>query len=195
MPVRVEVSLSGLFCFWFGIASHSPVKFFVVPVGILSTIYVLFYRVEVDESEIRVRYWPLINRSIPMSDVQYFSGDRTIVLITATSKVSLWGLSADKRRQLFRILPERIEVQSGPRPHSDKAPSQSLRTHVRVTKFLGAGFLAISLTLIPFLHGRSLSYYWDPWGKIILLTDMALFLLLLFEIGITLVYWLYLQDK
>jgi hypothetical protein len=196
MTVRVEVSLVCLVAAWCGIAAlRSTGGFLFVAVAICILIHILSYCAEVDESEIRVRYWPLVNRVIPMSDVQSFAEERTLVLITPTSRIPLWGLSDENRGQLFRILPERIEVENRPRSHPEKTPLKSLRTHFRVTKLAGAAFVTTSITLIPFLDSHSWNKYWEPWGKRVLLLDMALFLVLLFEIGTSLVYWFYLRDR
>jgi hypothetical protein len=76
-----------------------------------------------------------------------------------------------------------------------KTPLQYMLWHSRAAKLAGAAFVATSVVITPFLHGNVLHKYWEPWGKMLLLADMAIFLLLLFEGGISLIYWLYLHDK
>ncbi|MGO9859383.1 MAG: hypothetical protein ACLPQX_08130, partial [Syntrophobacteraceae bacterium] len=71
---------------------------------------VLAYKAEVDPTEVRVRYLPFYTKRTPMRDVTHLLEQTTLVLVTATSKIPLWGLSLKAREPLFEILPHHLEV-------------------------------------------------------------------------------------
>jgi hypothetical protein len=199
-PIRLRLGISFvcLLVVASGIAAtHRTITLLIViPIAVVLTIHIIAYRAEVDEFEVRLRYWPFLNRSIPVADIQQLAEERTLVLITPTSRIPLWGLSAEGRTNIFRVLPRRLQIQEQAAAHLDETiPLQSMRWHSRAAKLAGAGFVATSSVLTPFLHGYSLHKYWEPWGKLLLVADMAVFLLLLFEIGMSLSYWQYLHDK
>jgi len=80
----------------FGIARGSAsVGAAVVSLGFACLTIALFaYRTEVESTEIRVRYLPFLTKRTPMRDVTHMVEEKTLVLVTATSKITVMGLIA-----------------------------------------------------------------------------------------------------
>ena len=195
LPVRLVVSTAWVLVVWSGVAStHRSLTTLVVMLFMTAlAIHILSYRAEVTRSEVRLCYWPFFNRSILVEDVQYLTEDRTLVLVTPLSRIPLWGLSAANRSDLFHILPQRLQVKKSSKSKLVKTPLYYMKWHLRFAKIVGVVFFATTAVLIPMMKGNSLHKYWEPWGKYLLLIDMAFFVLFLFEGGMSFIYWQYLH--
>jgi hypothetical protein len=161
----------------------------VIAVGALClSVALLAYKAEIDPTEIRVRYLPFYTKRTPMRDVTHLVEERTLVLVTATSKIPLWGLSLSAREPLFEILPRHLDVLP---THSNRRADSAavVRRHVRRTIAVSVAFI-VSLGLsVPFLKGNPWNEYVGTIGKYILLFCLCMFLLLLFQAGFAYVLW------
>lgn len=103
-----------LMCLVFAVSlARGPVstRTIIGAAGVLClSVAILSYRVEVDPSEIRVRHLPFYTKRTPMRDVTHLVEETTLVLVTATSKIPLWGLPVKAREALFEILPRPLDV-------------------------------------------------------------------------------------
>jgi hypothetical protein len=146
------------------------------------------YRAEVDHTEIRVRYLPFYTKRTPMRDVTHLVEESTLALVTATSKIPLWGLSLKARGPLFEILPRRLGVVPS-RPAKGRDSATVVRRHVRRTILMAATFV-VSLGLsIPFLKGNPWNVYVDAVGKYVLFFCFFMFLLAVVQAGFTYLLW------
>src|SRR5690348_5122634 len=82
----------------------------IAGVAVWRSVAVLAYEGEVDLTEVRGGYLPFFTNRTPMRDVMHLVEETTLVLVTATSKIPLWGLSLKAREPLFAILPRHLEV-------------------------------------------------------------------------------------
>jgi hypothetical protein len=114
----------------------------IVAIGALClSAAILSYRVEVDSTEVRVRYLPFYTKCTPIRDITHLAEERTLVLVTATAKIPLWGLSTKAREPLFEILSPHLDVvPTLPNRRTDSAAV--VRRHVRWTILAGVGFAA-----------------------------------------------------
>src|ERR1700679_1303827 len=82
-PVLVR-SAGPLVCGLFAVgAARGPVSAFAAAVGVgffCLTLAILAYRVEVDRSEIRVRYMPFYTKRVPTRDVTHITFDGMFIL-------------------------------------------------------------------------------------------------------------------
>jgi len=161
----------------------------IVALGALClSVAILSYRAEVDPSEIRVRYLPFFTKRTPMRDVTHLVEEKTLVLVTATAKIPLWGLSLKARGPLFEMLPSRLNVLSThPNQRTDSAAI--IRRFVRRTILAAVAFIVSLCLSVPFLKGNPWNQYVDTIGKYVLFLCLCMFLLLLFLAGFTYVLW------
>ena len=162
-------------------------------IAICLNIHLLAYRAEVDDTEVRIRYAPFVTRHTAIRDITHLVEERTLVLVTATSRVPLWGLSIAARETLFRILPRHFQVVS-PKRKGDIAMVASLRRHLRWTIWIAIGFTVAVVLLIPFLNDNPLNKYWNTGGKYLVLVCMVLFVSLVYVGCTTLFDWSYLRS-
>jgi hypothetical protein len=160
----------------------------VAAASLCLSVAILSYKAEVDPSEIRVRHLPFYTTRTPMRDVTHLVEEKTLVLVTATSKIPLWGLSLKTRRPLFDILPGRLNVApKHPKRRTDSATV--VRRHMRRTLLVAVTFV-VSLGLsIPFLKGNPWNVYVDAVGKYVLFFCFFMFLLVVIQAGFTYVLW------
>lgn len=161
----------------------------VVGVGALCLCVALWaYRAEVKATEVRVRYLPFYTKRTPMGDVTHLLEGKTLFLVTATSKIPLWGCSLKDRGLLFEIIPRHLEVMP---MHLNKRTDSTavVRRHVRWTILCGIGFAVTAAAVTPFLAGFPLHDYWNSAGKYLLLLCMGFFIVFIFEAGFTYVLW------
>lgn len=152
------------------------------------SVAILAYRAEIDEAEVRVRYVPFLTKRTQIRDVTHVVEERTLVLVTPTSKIPLWGLSDLAREVLFRILPARLMV-APLQPGRPGVAVVRVRRHVRVTILAAVVFVTSTAFSIPFLRGNPWNAYVDTIGKYVLFICLCAFLFLLFEAGFTWVLW------
>lgn len=146
------------------------------------------YKAEVDPSEVRVRYLPFYTKRTLMRDVTHLVEEKTLVLVTATSKIPLWGLSLKAREALFYVLPRRLDV--APKPLETRTDSDAVvRRFVRWTILAAVAFFVDLCLSIPFLKGNPWNQYVDTIGKYVLFLCLCMFLLLVFLAGFTYVLW------
>ncbi len=113
---------------------------------------------------------------------------RTLVLVTATSKIPLWGLSLKARGPLFEMLPRRLDVlPTHPNRRTDSAAI--VRTFARWTILVAVVFIVNLCLSVPFQKGNPWRQYVDTIGKHIPLLCLCMFLLLVFLAGFTYVLW------
>jgi hypothetical protein len=148
------------------------------------SVAILSYKAEVDTAEVRVRYLPFYTKRILVRDITYVLDERTLVLVTATAKIPLWGLSQKRRTQLFKILPRRLAAASPP-PDSRIDSAVLVRRHTRWTILAGSGFVVAAAAVVPFLAGFPLHNDWNSAGKYVLVLCIGFFILFVFEAGFT----------
>ncbi len=190
-PVFIRCGMV-LMCLVFAVSIvRGPVttRTIIVAAGVFCLcVAILSYKAEVDPSEIRVRYLPFYTKRTPMRDVTRLVEETTLVLVTATSKIPLWGLSLKARGPLFEILPRRLDVVPS-RPASRRDSAAVVRRCVSLTIVVAVVF-AVNLGLaIPFLKGNPWNQYVDTIGKYILFLCLCMFLLFVFLAGFTYVLW------
>ncbi len=135
-----------------------------------------------------MRYLPFYTKRTPMRDVTHLIEEKTLVLVTATSKIPLWGLSLKARGPLFEILPRRLDLLSThPNRRTDSAAI--IRRFVRRTILASVAFIVSLCLSVPFLKGNPWNQYVDTIGKYVLFLCLCMFLLLLFLAGFTYVLW------
>jgi len=166
----------------------------ITVVAICWDVCLLAYRAEVDAAEVRIRYAPFYVKRTPMGEVTHLTEKRTLVLVTATKTIPLWGLSPNAREELFKLLPHRLEVVAD-RRRSRADPAASLRRYLRWTAYVGAGIVATIALLVPFLQGNPLHEYADSIGKYVMFVFKILWILFFWLAGMSWVYWSYLREE
>jgi hypothetical protein len=149
----------------------------------------LAYKAEVNAAEIRVRYAPFVTKRTAVRDVTHLVEGRTLVLVTKTSKIPLWGLTVQARQALFQVLPRRLDVPGQARPSKTVDVVANVRKHKRWTKAAGAGFVVTAALSLPFAKGNVLHGYWESVGQYVLLVSLLCFIAFVFEAGLTWVLW------
>jgi hypothetical protein len=125
-----------------------------------------------------------------MRDVTHLVEEKTLVLITATSKITLWSLSLKDREPLSEILPSHLDVlPMQPRGRTD--PAAVVRRNTKRAVVVGAAFIVILGFSIPFLKGNPWNRYADSIGKYVLFLCLYLFLLALLQGSIAYALWSY----
>jgi hypothetical protein len=168
--------------------SVHPMTVIVAFAAVCLTVAVLAYRTEINEKEVSVRYVPFFTRHIPLREIINLVEGKTLILITATSRVPLWGLSDKARGVIFQILPRHLDV-LGSQSESQKDSVVSIRKHRRFTIVAAVGFLVMALSVVPFFKGNALHDYWSSAGQYLLLMCLLFFIAFVFEAGFTWVLW------
>ncbi len=88
----------------------------------------LSYRAEIDTTEVRMRYLPFHVRRTPISDVVDIIEKGTVVFVTSSRRIAIWGLSDAAMRDLVRLLPGRLKVKCPPRARDAKAGRSSCKS-------------------------------------------------------------------
>ena len=116
IAIRVGSVLVCLFLF-FGIARGAvkplPIVAALGAAACLS-IALVSYRAHIDMDEIQVRYWPFFTKRTQIKDVVAIAEERTLVFVTPTSRIPIWGLTAKAREHLSEMLPHRLRVSETP---------------------------------------------------------------------------------
>jgi hypothetical protein len=157
------------------------------------TVAVLSYRIQINATEICIRYAPFLSMRSPVQDVVRLAEGGALILVTSTSRIALRGLSDAARGDVLHILPRRLEFEPS-RPGGSNELEISIKKHRRWTIIAGVGFLALGALVIPFFKGNALHGYWDRAGKYLLLLCLLFFIALVFEAGFTWVLWSAKQD-
>jgi hypothetical protein len=192
LPVRVGVALV---CLTFAAAiARGPISVWIIAVGVAAfclATAILAYKAEIGRTEVRIRHAPFFTKRTPIQDVTHLVEERTLTLVTPTSKIPLWGLSSAAREEVFRLLPRHLEVQRLRPSQRDRRidSTATVRKHVRWTITAGPAFLASVALVVPFFKGNALHEYWNSAGKYVLLLCLLLFIALVFEAGFTWVLW------
>ena len=179
-----------LICLAFAVSfARGPIstRTIVVAAGTLClSVAILSYKAEVDPSEIRVRYLPFCTTRTPMRDVTHLVEEKTLVLVTATSKIPLLGLSLKAREPLFEILPRRLNVvPKHPKRRTDSAAV--VRRHMGRTVVVAVTFVVSLGLAIPLLKGNPWNAHVDTIGKYVLF--FCFFMFLVIQTGFTYVLW------
>ena len=189
LPIRVGMLIVGtLVAIGF---TRGPVHVMTILVtfgALCLTVAVLAYRAEVNQREVRIRYAPFYTRHTSVPDIVGLVDGKTFILLTATSRIPLWGLSDNAREVLFQILPHHLDVAAS-RPRTQNDSTAGIRKHVRWTIIAAVGFLVTALSVIPFFKGNALHSYWSSMGQYILLLCLLFFVALIFEAGFSWVLW------
>lgn len=189
LPVRIS---SVLICLLLAIGtarSHAHWTTIAVAFGAgCLTVAVLAYRAEINGTEIRIRYAPFYTRHTPIRDVVCLIEGKTLIFVTAVSRIPIWGLSDQAREALFDVLPRHLDVASSQGARQDDSLA-SVRKHRRRTILAGVGFLATAMLSIPFAKGNSLHGYWNSVGQYELLLCLLFFIAFVLEAGFTWVLW------
>ena len=161
----------------------------VVTVGaVCLAVPVLAYRAEIDAKEVRVRYAPFYTRHTPIRNVVTLAEETTLVLVTATSRIPLWGLSPKAREVLFQGLPHHLDVVPA-RPCRQSDAAVSIRRHKRLAILAALAFAASAAFSVPFLRRNPWNGYVNTIGKSVMFTCLCAFVLMVFEAGFTWVLW------
>ncbi len=175
---------------------RSPVRWMTIATAfgaVCLAAAVLAYRAEVNEKEISIRHAPFFTRHIPVGDVVSLIEGKSLILVTSKSRIPLWGLSIAERRVLLQFLPHHLDSD----PSSLQGENDSgirIRRHLRWTLFAALGFAASLGLFIPFLQGFPWNEYANSIGKYVLIICFAMLGLLLWQAGMTWVYWSYKRD-
>jgi hypothetical protein len=159
--------------------------------AICLAVAVLAYRAEVNGTEVCIRYTPFYSRRTPVRQVLHMVEGKTLVLVTATSRIPLWGLSDAGRDELFQILPHHLDMVAA-RPGSRVDSGVSLRRHLRGAIITGIGFLVTVLLLVPFFKGNAWREHRSSVGEYLLLACLLFFIAMVCEAGFT---WVLLANK
>jgi hypothetical protein len=149
---------------------------------------VLAYRAEVNQTEVRVRYAPFYTKRTRVQDITHLVEEGTVVLVTPTSRIPLWGLSFKAREALFRILPRHLDFVPS-KSYKKIDPTVGIRRHQRWTIIAGTGFLVTAGMTVPFFKGNALHDSWGSVGNYVLLLCLCFFIAFIFEAGFTWVLW------
>jgi hypothetical protein len=152
-------------------------------------IAILAYRAEIDRTKVRIRHALFFTKRTQIRDAAHLVEERTLVLVTSTSKIPLWGLSLKARETLFQILPPSSGCPSRDETGRRIDSNASVRKHLRWTIVAGVGFLVTSSLVVPFFKGNALHNYWNGMGQYLLLLCLCFFSALAFEAGFTGVLW------
>jgi len=153
------------------------------------SVAVLAYRAEVDETEVRIRYFLFFTRRTLIRDITSLVEGRTLFLVAPTAKIPLWGLSLETRERLFQILPRRLQVMAPERSRRSDSAAAAIRKHQRGALFSGIAFLLTAALVIPFFKGNVWHEYWNSLGQYLLLLCLVFFIASVFEAGFTWVLW------
>lgn len=152
------------------------------------TVAVLAYRAEINDNEVRVRYAPFYTRRVPVQEIVHLVEGKTLILVTTTRRLPLWGASDKTREALFQMLPHHLDVTPS-QPSTRNRFLVSIRKHRRWTIVAGVGFLITAALVFPFFKGNALHEYWSSVGQYLLLLCLLLFIAFIFEAGFTWVLW------
>jgi hypothetical protein len=191
-PLPVRLGMSVICALLLVTMLKGPMHILTIVVTILAIcvdVGLLAYRAEIDATKVHVRYAPFCNKQALVSDVTHFVEERTLVLVTGNSRIPIWGLSSKARETLFSILPPHLTTQ--PEESSSKTdPVTNMKLHLRRTGYVGAGFVVVVASLVPFLNA-------DPESsmrKCLVILCMGLFIATAFEGVMTYTYWSYLRN-
>lgn len=150
-------------------------------------IVLLAYRAEVTMKEVCIRYGPFYSKRTPVREIIHLVEGRTLVLVTANSRIPLWGLSNAARQSLLGILPHHLDASVSPPGRNDA--SATIRRHQRWAVVAGIGFIGTAVSAVPFFKGNALHAYWSTVGQYVLLLCLVFFITMIFEAGFTWVLW------
>jgi hypothetical protein len=168
------------------------VAIFVVTFSLVGiAIYVLSYRIQIDQKEIRLRYLPFLGRSVLMRDVTGMKQKGTLVLLTNQSTIPLRGLSPEAMVELLETLPPQIQELDAPEDEPD--PQQSLRQHLRRACWSAVGLVVTIAVITPFAHGMPWSKYWNTIARNLVWLAAGFYLLLIFQLIMAFLDWRYLR--
>lgn len=189
MPIRIG---SVFVCLLLAIGiARGPVHGMTILVAfgaVCLSVAVLSYRAEVNQTEVLIRYAPFFTNHTPVRDITHVAEGKTLILMTSTSRIPLWGFSDTARGSLLHILPRHIDFEPS-RPGRQSDSAASIRKHRRWMIAAGIGFLLTAVLVVPFFKGNALHDYWDRAGQCILLLCLLFFIVLIFEAGFTWVLW------
>lgn len=155
------------------------------------TIALIAYRAEISEKEIAVRYLPFFTKRTLVRDVTDIVERQTIILVTATSQIPIWGLNSKTKEELVRILARHLSYYP---TESEEEPNiidvkEKLRKHVRRTAILGGSFLVTALSNLPFLQGNLRRSPWLVVEKFLFALSLILLLTTIMEGFSALNFW------
>jgi hypothetical protein len=113
---------------------------------------------------------------------------KTLILVTPTSRIPLWGFSDAGREKLFQMLPNHLDIVPS-RLGSRVDSVVTVRRHLRGTIIAGLGFLVTVLLLVPFFKGNAWREHRSSLGEYLLLACLLFFIAMVCEAGFTWVLW------
>lgn len=172
-------------CAVFGVAilrGPSSVLTILAAIGSLGImVAVLSYRAEINTAEVRVRYLPLWISSTPVREITRAVQERatTLVLLSESGRISLWGVSARDREALAEVLPARLY--SEPRIPTAAQGAAVVRRHVARAIYLGAAFLLTAALSVPFMNDNRWHKHFDTVGQYVLSGCLIILILFLLQ--------------
>ena len=144
--------------------------------------------VRITRDEIVVQAFPFFRSVTPIADVMRLDGAKTVILVTARSRISLWGLRNDDAERLFHILPSRIHYDDG-LPRAGTRIEVTPERVYRWTAVAGVAFVLSAAAVTPFFAGQPLHAYSESVGKYFLFVCLLCFLAFVFLAGTSWNLW------
>jgi hypothetical protein len=194
-PLLVRIGTM-MVCGVFGVAivrGPSSALTLLVAIGSLClTVAVLSYRAEINIAEVRVRYLPLWTRRVAMHEITLAVQERatTLVLLSQSGRVSLWGVSARNREALARVLPARLHAVESRIPTAAEGAAV-VRRHVFRTIYLAAAFLLTLAFSVPFVNDNRWHAYADSVGQYVIVACLIFFIVFLLQGTVAWALWSY----
>jgi hypothetical protein len=138
---------------------------------------------------IKITSVPFHSRTVRRSEVDRVIDGRPIVIVSKTpsSTTPIWGLTPSTRTALLQLLePWLADVDSH---DTNIQPEVTAKRFWRIARIASLLFVLTVVVLIPFLDDGGLNGYWRPFGVAILLVAFALFLLLIYAVGMAVIHW------
>lgn len=157
-------------------------------IALCLTVPILAYRAAVDATYIHIRYLPFWTSRTPTRDVTQVLDERTLVLVSETARIPLWGLPLAAREPLFEILPRRFNVQHS-QPSRPAVDPALIRRMARLSVIAGLGFVASLAALTLVLAGFPLHRYWESVGKYLIFPCMGFLTWFLLQAVLTYSLW------
>ena len=170
----VPVGLLGVCAVLIRTVIKEPANSFVLitTIGLIClSVAILAYKAEVTSTEIRIRYLPLFSKRIPLRNIRGVRDDNTLILVTQSKSIPIWGLSESSKKSVLEILWRQRNIAPA---HRRLLPNAAaiVRKHKRRAVIFACAFVLSILLVIPFLAGNPLHEYWE-WAKYLLFLCLA----------------------
>jgi len=157
---------------------------------------VLSYRAQINTTEVRIRHLPFWTRSTPMHEITQAVQQRStsLILLSQSGRISLWGISARNREALSQVLPARLYTVE-PRIPTKAEGAAVVRRHVMRAIYLAAAFVVTFAFSIPFVNDNRWHAYADSVGRYVLLACLIFLMLFLLQGTAAWALWSYKRES